>query len=279
MSASKPARTAQTRYDRAERERALALADEHGPEEAARRTGIASGTIRRWRSQTGRVSAPHGVDPDAWAERKRIAAEETWSAARDALGRVRELLARGDGRSERDAKDAALTLAILLDKSAALEEASARAAERKAKAEAEQVASIANALVAVFEDLRLPRLDLLRDVVAHHLRRLEDPDAPSGPSPVAAAARDALRDEVRAEVQEQLRREAEANRRAEEARQAEEEERPAPIAALPAGDPVGEPASEEVVDGEVVPDSFVSEGDENPRPERARRRRPHGVWY
>lgn len=248
-------RTSQPRYDGAMRERALAIADKHGAAEAARQTGVAAGTIRRWRHEAGSASPAAGVDPTAWAERKRTVAQETWTAAREALARVRILLEGGDERSERKAKDAALTLAILLDKSAALEQASALADERQAKLAEAQAEAIAEALIAAFNDLGLPRSAAIGDVIAHHLRLLEGPDAPRGRAPSAAEARDALRAKLRDEVREELRR---------------EEWEVEPLAELPAAESQADidaiesaEAEEEVAPGEIVAGRLTSDDAEH----------------
>ena len=188
----KPRASGTKRHDPETRERALVLADRHGAAEAARRTGVAAGTIRRWRHQTA-SSAPAGnADAVEWEHRKREAASEIWVAAREALVRVRELLGEGGARAERDAKDAALTLAILLDKSAALEQASALADERQASLTEAQGQAIAGALAAVSDDLGLPPDAAVRRVFAHHLRALAYGVKP-GPAPTSEAARAAIR--------------------------------------------------------------------------------------
>lgn len=223
-----------TRYTQQDRDAALAIADEHGAQAASEQTGIAAGTIRRWRHEVGRARAPNGVDPEAWAQRKSAAADETWEAARAALARVHELLGDGSPRSEREAKDAALTLAILLDKSAALEQASAWLHERGAKYARSQVEALGDALLGFLNDLGVPRSPEIMDVLAHHLRPLEDSDAPTGPAPGATLAAETLRAVVREELQ------------------ADDELRDdPPMLALPAGRP--EPVRGEVVDEPPVP--------------------------
>jgi transposase-like protein len=229
------------RYSDDERTEALALADEHGAAEASRQTGIAAGTIRRWRHEAGRSGPPSNVDPETWAKRKSAAADETWEAARAALARVHELLGEGSPRSEREAKDAALTLAILLDKSAALEQASAWLHERMAKLGEAQVEALAAALGGVLDDLRLPRTPEVMAVIAHHLRPLEDPDAPRGSAPDAHLAADALRAAVREELLP------------------DEPRSDPPMLALPAGR--GEIVRGEVVDG---PAESPTPSDEDP---------------
>ena len=49
------------------RERALALADEIGVKAAARQLGIPVGTVKSWRSRSGRASLPA---QDDWLSRK-----------------------------------------------------------------------------------------------------------------------------------------------------------------------------------------------------------------
>jgi hypothetical protein len=57
----------------AEKAEALRLADEYGPAEASRRTGIA-GRVKAWRSREGRVD-PAGLRPAGVGERRRKSAE------------------------------------------------------------------------------------------------------------------------------------------------------------------------------------------------------------
>lgn len=219
-------------YDEQTRLRALELAEELGPMQAARELDIPAATLKSWRQQRGLAGPPSGADPESWAEKKREGAGETWATARAALERVKVLIEEGD---ERKAKDAALTMAILLDKSAALEQASALAEERQAKLAEAQAGAIADALAAVLDDLGIPRSDAIRDLIAHRLRPLSDPDAPTDEPPGKEEAQAALRAHLRAEWDREL-------------------PRIEPIAALPPGEPDAEP--EDAPD--PVPGSKVS---------------------
>ncbi len=178
------------KYPDAIREKALAIAEETTAVQASRELGIPVATIYTWRQAVGQIGPPRGErDPDAWARRKEEGAAESWEEARAALQLVRQRL--GDGE-ENKAKTAALTFAILADKSAMLEQSSALAAERNARIDAAQIECIAEALSALLTDLDLPKTAAVAEVMAHHLRPLEDPGADTGPSEHAATARSDL---------------------------------------------------------------------------------------
>jgi transposase-like protein len=105
--------------------RAIALAVEHGPAEAQRRlaaegTEINPATIRSWCSRAGvatvaaeRMAAASEQHRLAWEERRTGMVHEMGATADKALLRATEALDAGKGR---DAKEYALTLAILIDK-------------------------------------------------------------------------------------------------------------------------------------------------------------------
>jgi hypothetical protein len=123
--------------------------------------------------------------------KKREGADETWMAARDALKLVRTLIASGE---ERKAKDAALAMAILIDKSAVLENASALADERAAKLSQGQGEAIAAAIMGMLEDLGIPLVPAMKDVLLHHFRPLESgASLRVGSAPDAGVARQQLR--------------------------------------------------------------------------------------
>jgi hypothetical protein len=86
------------------------------------------------------------MDPQAWAERKRAGAEEAWAAAQEALAQVRSLSVAG---KTADAQRAALTMAILTDKSGVLEEAARREEERLVRI-AEEQAQLLVAVIRVY---------------------------------------------------------------------------------------------------------------------------------
>jgi hypothetical protein len=148
--------------DQALKAEALELADRVGAAEAARQTGVSAGTIRAWRSREGRVEPPPGVDLEDWAATKRDGAAETWRAARRALESVNTLLEDGD---ERKAKDAALTMAILIDKSGALSEAAERADQRQTTITERQAWQLAESVRLALGDLDLD-LSAIRYVFA-----------------------------------------------------------------------------------------------------------------
>jgi hypothetical protein len=130
----------------------LRLAEEHGAAEAAKRTGVPAATIRCWRHRSGASGPPKSVDPQTWAERKRAGAEEAWAAAQEALAQVRSLLVVG---KTADAQRAALTMAILTDKSGVLEEAARREEERQVRIAEGQAQLIAEVVRMYFEAVGL----------------------------------------------------------------------------------------------------------------------------
>lgn len=105
------ARTGRTIAEKAD---ALALADEVGAEEAARRLGVPAGSIRRWRHEglTGTDVEPS--DPSLpWPARREQMIPRLAAAAEEALAAARQAVAGG---KLRDARDAFVGLGIVLDK-------------------------------------------------------------------------------------------------------------------------------------------------------------------
>lgn len=139
--------------DSATRERALQLAREVGAAEAARQLGLSANTVRTWMHRAGESRPPANADPQAWAEAKDQGAREAWETAQTALGRVRELL---DAGKTGDAQRAALTFAILTDKSGVLETAAHVARERDVRLADAQVELTTEVLVRFFEACDLP---------------------------------------------------------------------------------------------------------------------------
>ena len=99
---------------------ALDLYREHGPAEAARRTGIPLGTISSWAKRSGvQTAAPENarVRVEAakikWAERRLTIADEFGTAIVEFLAAGRKAAADGDGRNTQAFATAA---AISLDK-------------------------------------------------------------------------------------------------------------------------------------------------------------------
>lgn len=201
-------------YPTAVREKALARAAEIGAAATARETGIPVATIYGWRQEKGEVGPPSRIESDPvaraeWAAKKEAGAAESWDEAKAALALVRQRLAEG---AEGRAKTAALTFAILADKSAMLEQASALEEERKAKMSQAQVEAIAACLMNVVTDLGLPQSHAVAELFRHHLAPLEVEgtmeDRAVGPAPSAEKAREDLRAKYRDELRrEELRRE------------------------------------------------------------------------
>lgn len=130
-----------------------------------------------------------------WAQRRQAGAEDAWAAAQEALARVRELLKSGD---ERKARDAAVTFAVLCDKSGVLESA-ARVAENHHHQIAEQQATaIADLVRAFFEAVDVPFSEPVRKLLAAMLREGVEHGGPfKAPAGEARAARLAVRSAVR----------------------------------------------------------------------------------
>jgi hypothetical protein len=188
--------TRQRATDQTVKAEALRLAEERGAAEAARRTGVPAATIRSWRHRSGGAGPPNSVDPQTWAERTRAGAEDAWAAAQEALGQVRSLLA--DGKTA-DAQRAALTMAILTDKSGVLEEAAHREEERQARLTATQGRLLAELIRVYFEAVGLPLGPAARLTLAHLLRQAEA-GAPLSPPAEAAEARADIRRQVGSEL-------------------------------------------------------------------------------
>lgn len=151
-----------------ERAEALRLAAEHGAAEASRRCGVPAATIRSWRQRAGESGPPAGVDRAEWGEMKEAAARGTWEAAQDALAKVRELLA--DGKTS-EAKNAALTMAIALDKSLVLEAAAVAASQREVTLTAAQARQIVAVLTAFLRAVGVVAGPAVRALLAELLRQ------------------------------------------------------------------------------------------------------------
>lgn len=177
------------------RARALELSDLRSPTEASRELGVPVGTIRRWRHEDGRVDPPRGVDIGEWAASKERGAREAWDAAQQALAKVRQLIAED---RPADAQRAALTMAILTDKSGVMEEASARLDRRQKTLAEEQAKLLSEILIRFFADLGVPTTQSMAKVLAHYLGQAETAGEVTDPAPAADidAARLDLREAV-----------------------------------------------------------------------------------
>lgn len=120
-------RAEQRSYSDAERAEAFELMREHGAAEAGRKSGIPGGTLRRWKMERGESGPPSGVAPDDWAAQKEAGAREAWKTAQAALKQVRKMI---DAGKMADAQKAAITFAVLVDKSGVLEVGAAAARTR-----------------------------------------------------------------------------------------------------------------------------------------------------
>jgi hypothetical protein len=150
---------------------ALRLAEEHGAAEAAKRTGVPAATIRSWRHRSGAARPPAGLDTQTWQEQKAQGAWEAWATAQEALAQVRSLLAAG---KTADAQRAALTMAILTDKSGVLEEAARREEERQVRIAEGQAQLLVAVIRVYFGAVGLTLGPAASETVAHLLRQAKD---------------------------------------------------------------------------------------------------------
>jgi hypothetical protein len=239
--------------DPAVKAEALRLASEHGPAEASARTGVPASTIRMWRTRAkqapgGKPSGPPaGVDPIGWAERKEAGANATYRAATEALERVRELLKAGE---ERKAKDAAIALGILLDKSGILENAAQAQQDRQlrlAQATGQQLAAIIHL---AFEAIGIRPTESVRALVADLLRQASS----GGPLVVSPALAQPAWSDVRERLRAEILQELEEERLALPApSEPDEPDVVKEIEPEPA-DPKRESSEDEITDADVMPD-------------------------
>lgn len=111
---------AHSKWTTQQRDEALNLYLDHGPHEAARRTGIPIGTIASWAHRSGLQTlctennlAAAQATRAAWQARREAMIDEIGRIAEKALTVADEML---DDRLPSKAKDAALTMAVLIDK-------------------------------------------------------------------------------------------------------------------------------------------------------------------
>jgi hypothetical protein len=169
---------------------ALRLAEEHGAAEAAERTGVPAATIRSWRHRSGAAGPPAGLDPQTWQEQKAQGARQAWQTAQEALAQVRSLLAAG---KTADAQRAALTMAILTDKSGVLEEAARREEERQLRLAEGQGRLLVAVIDAYLEAIGLSAGPAARKTLAHLLRQAGAGEPLSSPAEAAEARADIIR--------------------------------------------------------------------------------------
>lgn len=112
-----------------QRTEALELYTDHGPAEASRRTGIPAKTIASWARRSGvqteapaKTAAAVEARKQQWAELRATVANQAGGTAQRILALVTDALDSGDleVRTIGQAKDAALTMAILVDKAQVL---------------------------------------------------------------------------------------------------------------------------------------------------------------
>jgi hypothetical protein len=182
----------QRTFDSGVKAEALRLAEAHGAAEAAKRTGVPAATIRSWRHRSGEAGPPKSVDPRTWAERKRAGAEDAWETAQEALAQVRSLLAAG---KTADAQRAALTMAILTDKSGVLEEAACREEDRLVRIAEGQGQLLVAVIEQYFEAVGLTLGPAARQTLARLLCQAKD-GAPLSPPAEAEGAKREIRERM-----------------------------------------------------------------------------------
>lgn len=173
--------------------RALQRAAEVGAAQAGRELEIPAATIRGWRRRSGQAGPPTGVDPETWGQLKQVGARDAWKAAQQALGEVRRHLKAGKAR---DAQAAALSFAILVDKSGVLEAAAAAAvvveSDRRAQIQTDQAQLLAKVVYVFLEALGVP-VDPARPILGALLRQTSAGETLVAPPAAVAALRAAIR--------------------------------------------------------------------------------------
>jgi transposase-like protein len=241
--ADRNARPAQAWTD-AQKAQALQRADEVGAAAAARELGIPAATIRSWRLRSGKAGPPSGADPVDWAERKRAGAEEAWETAQEALAEVKRLL-KTDKTA--DAQRAALTMAILTDKSGVLELAAAQADARRAELAQEDAKLVVELIERVLRDLGI-RFHPGSPVAKLFGAYLRDHVAGAAPETVEAARR---------EVRAQLLADVTTEELAEHLPQLEAGEPQGPLALLaPSDDQSEQEAADEMIGPKTIVRTF-----------------------
>ena len=195
------------RWPQAIRAQAVQMYRDHTAAEVAAELGVPEGNIRRWakdaRDRDGGSPLPAGATPAEradWSAKKEAAAQESFAIAQEALAEVRKLIAAG---KHLDAQRTALTFAITTDKSGVLEAAAAQADKRQTALSREQGELIAQVISRTLSDLGLP-IDAVKGVIAHHLRKASDGHNLDAPAPGAAAARESIRAQLRAEWEREM---------------------------------------------------------------------------
>lgn len=135
-------------YGESERAEALRLYREHGPAEAARKTGIPSNTIRSWALRAG-----EGLSRQDTARANVAAARLTWAQRRAEVA-VRSgemaagLLERAEGAKPRDARDLMASFKIALDAAQLLDGAATERVEISASERVERVQAMRDEVAA-----------------------------------------------------------------------------------------------------------------------------------
>jgi hypothetical protein len=171
-------RTAAT--DPAKRAEALRLAREHGPAEAARRTGIPGSTIRVWicRENTSVTTLRPDSDPD----RLRKTSKHARKVVTQAIGRLEQLIP-----DAKNPQQIAIAAGILCDKAAQVEQVVEAMEERELRLSAALGQQLAAIIELAFGAINIELTPGVRAVLSDLLRRSRN-GGPLTVSPALAAA-------------------------------------------------------------------------------------------
>ncbi len=244
---------------------ALRLADEVGPAEASRQTGVPASTIRMWRSRAKAAERNdalagkprEGVDPPDWWETRERTAQSAATMVREAIATARRELK--DGKPLR-AQQAMVAAGIACDKLGQLEAQLAAAGERTVRIGRSQAEVVASLIEVYFEAAGLPFDDPARRLLANMLRQATAGElivaSPADSEPVHSAIRKHVARELRAELEAELR---EQDRLALPPPDPEPVLEPEPPSEPEASEPVEVADAEEVTEAEVVEDPVAPE--------------------
>jgi hypothetical protein len=189
-----------TPADPAVKAQALALAELHGPGEAAKQTGVNPSTIRMWQTRARQaLSAPVGSGTSTGeVERLRRTAKRARNVMDAAIKRVEELLP-----TAKNPRDISIAAGILSDKAAQIDAVIAAIEDRQirlADANGQQIVAV---MELAFEAIGVPLSPSVRAVLRELLRQA----GAGGPLSVSPAAAEPARADVRAAIASDLQEE------------------------------------------------------------------------